>query len=304
MLKAAAEEHERRSKVHAEAQRHADRMDAALEGAESRLSRVHKVLADIPSPEAEAARRKEAVRRLCQEQRDLERDRCDIERTGPDMQEVGARLKRARSSVERAEQEIKRLGIKLSRLDALIELQDGNAVEEKLAGAKEDLEARESELEVMEHELAVLQRLSRALDAAQESARDRYVAPVLRELVPLIRLLWPDAEIRFDAEDVLPVALVRKGTEEDFNVLSGGTQEQIALMVRLAFARMLASSGSPAPAIFDDAIVFTDDDRIEAMFHALTRQAMDLQIIILSCRQKAFRDLGGVSLHIDSASAV
>ena len=91
---------------------------------------------------------------------------------------------------------------------------------------------------------------------------------------------------------------MRAGTEEDFDILSGGTQEQIALLVRLAFARMLAKAGRPAPIILDDAIVYTDDDRIERMFDALTRQAHDLQIVVFSCRQKAFRDLGGRGLSI------
>ena len=91
---------------------------------------------------------------------------------------------------------------------------------------------------------------------------------------------------------------MRAGTEEDFDILSGGTQEQIALLVRLAFARMLAKAGTSAPIILDDAIVYTDDDRIERMFDALTRQAHDLQIVVFSCRQKAFRDLGGRGLGI------
>ena len=55
------------------------------------------------------------------------------------------------------------------------------------------------------------------------------------------------------------------------------------------------------PPILDDAIVYTDDDRIERMFDALTRQAPDLQIIVFSCRQKAFRDPGGRSLDIGPA---
>ena len=115
-------------------------------------------------------------------------------------------------------------------------------------------------------------------------------------------MLWPDAGLRIDADEVLPAALEREGTEEQFEVLSGGTQEQIALLVRLAFARMLARGGASAPVILDDAIVFTDDDRIERMFDALTRQAQDIQIIVLSCRQRAFRDLGGRALEIIPAS--
>lgn len=73
------------------------------------------------------------------------------------------------------------------------------------------------------------------------------------------------------------------------------------MLVRLLLARKLARGGAPAPVIFDDAIVSTDDDRIERRFDALTRQARDLQIIVLSCSQRAFRDLRGQRLEIMSA---
>ena len=53
-----------------------------------------------------------------------------------------------------------------------------------------------------------------------------------------------------------------------------------------------------APVILDDALVFSDDDRIERMFDALHRQAGDLQIIVLSCRQRAFSSLGGTALRL------
>ena len=95
--------------------------------------------------------------------------------------------------------------------------------------------------------------------------------------------------------------LTRRSVEEDLAVLSGGTREQVSLLVRLAFANLLARRGTPAPVILDDAIVYTDDDRIEQMFDALTRRAEGLQIIVLSCRQRAFRALGGQALGITPA---
>lgn len=45
--------------------------------------------------------------------------------------------------------------------------------------------------------------------------------------------------------------------------------------------------------ILDDAPVHSDDDRIVKMFTALTRVAQDQQIIVFSCRQLAFQNLGG-----------
>ncbi|NOX40012.1 MAG: hypothetical protein GXP05_05725 [Alphaproteobacteria bacterium] len=155
----------------------------------------------------------------------------------------------------------------------------------------------------MRFEVEVLKELAKTLDAARTTARDRYFEPVISELKPLLKLLWPDAELKFDGDSILPTALIRDGQEESIDVLSGGTREQIALLVRLAFARLLASGGRHAPIILDDALVYTDDDRIECMFDALHRQAGDLQIIVLSCRQRAFRELGGQKLAFKVVSA-
>lgn len=48
----------------------------------------------------------------------------------------------------------------------------------------------------------------------------------------------------------------------------------------------------------DDALVHSDDDRIEAMFTALHRVAHDQQILVLNCHQRAFASLGGERLVV------
>ncbi|MCU0908377.1 MAG: hypothetical protein MUF73_13240 [Rhodobacteraceae bacterium] len=50
--------------------------------------------------------------------------------------------------------------------------------------------------------------------------------------------------------------------------------------------------------ILDDALVHSDDDRIEAMFTALHRTARDQQIIVLTCRSRAFAALGGARVTV------
>ncbi len=281
-------------------QKQAARAAAVLEGAEGRQARAETLLAEFEDPEAERSRLETVVSELTTAHGEAMQASKALAAKAPDLEAAGAALDRARSVVQGADQDRHRIRVELSRLDAAIDIRAGEAVEEELADAVIRLDDAKRTLDELEFEVAVLTRLEDALEEARTSARDRYVEPVLSELAPLVRLLWPEAELRFDAEDVLPAALERAGTEEQFAVLSGGTQEQIAVLVRLAFARMLARGGAPAPVIFDDAIVFTDDDRIERMFDALTRQAQDLQIIVLSCRQRAFRELGGRRLEIVS----
>jgi DNA repair exonuclease SbcCD ATPase subunit len=228
----------------------------------------------------------------------VEAELSHLRATAPDLAATEAALNRAKSVEDAARQQIDALRPAIATLTERIAGNSGEAVEERLQETDEKLEAALAHRARVEREVKVLQRLQSALEFARTEARDRYFEPVAGELRPLLHLLWPDAELQWADETLLPQALIRHGQPESVDILSGGTQEQIAFLVRLAFARLLAKGGRPAPVILDDALVFTDDDRIERMFDALHRQAGDLQIIVLSCRQRAFRDLGGRVLQI------
>ena len=288
--------------AHGHAETAAAKATAGDESAGTREARALAALSGIDEPEAERTAGREALSRLRTELDDATRGRKVAAAAAPNLEAAAAALERARSILERADEDRQRIRLELVKLDTSISIQAGEAVDEELADIDVRLEAAQTALDGLEFEVAVLKKLDAALETARALARDRYVEPVMTELVPLLRLFWPDAELRFDPETLLPTALVRAGTEEDFNILSAGTQEQIALLVRLAFAHMLAQTGATAPVILDDAIVYTDDDRIERMFDALTHQAHDLQIVVFSCRQKAFRDLGGRGLNIVPAT--
>ena len=118
------------------------------------------------------------------------------------------------------------------------------------------------------------------------------------ELRPLLGLLFDDVSVTFDERTLLPQTIMRDGQEEEVQRLSGGMREQLSILTRLAFSRLLAREGNPAPVVLDDALVYSDDDRIERMFDALHRQARDQQILVFSCRQRAFQRLGGNLLRM------
>lgn len=277
--------------------READTRAAVLaDAAATAEAKARAALAD-DSPEAEAALLADlATARQSRDTALAERDR--LAAAAPNRTAVAAALARATSVATGAEDDIRKAELELARLDSEIALRSGEGVLEDLADTAARLQAAEARLAAIRTEVEVLKELAAALEAARNEARDRYLEPVMAELRPLLRALWPDAELHFDGESLLPTRLVRGGTEEDLDVLSGGTQEQVALLVRLAFARLLAKRGRPAPVILDDALIFTDDDRIEKMFDALTALAADQQILVLTCRQRAFRDLGGTRLAL------
>jgi hypothetical protein len=217
---------------------------------------------------------------------------------GDDLEAAEAALARARSAIRAAEERAGRLHRELAELSGQIRTRAEDAVEEEWQEARDRLAEASLRVSRFAAEVAALERLRAALQAARARARDLYLKPVIGELKPLLRLLFEDVEIRFSEETLLPESISRNGQDEDVERLSGGMREQLSVLTRLAFARLLARDGRPAPVILDDALVYSDDDRIERMFDALHRQARDQQIIVFSCRQRAFARLGGNVLEM------
>jgi len=221
-----------------------------------------------------------------------------LRQDAPDLETVRASHTRLNSAIQRSEDEREALGKEVAELDGRIAISSENAIEEthdEITGRRQAAEAR---LAVFEKEIAALQLLRQVLEDARIAAKEQFFQPVMAELKPLLALLFDEASITFDDTTLLPQTLARNGQDEDISVLSGGMREQLAILTRLAFARLLANGGHPVPVILDDALVYSDDNRIERMFDALHRQANDIQIIVFTCRQRAFERLGGNGLRM------
>lgn len=251
------------------------------------------------------ALRSERERTLAATAADLETSLTTVEeglsalRAGAvDLDSAEATLRRTKSVESAAAAETALLKEGLADLNAVIRTRSDEAIEEQWREAVDALAATAARVAAFEREVAILQRLLSTLEIARSSARDLYLKPVMTELRPLLALLFDDVSITFDDRTLLPQTILRNGQEEDVERLSGGMREQLSVLTRLAFARLLARDGRPAPVILDDALVYSDDDRIERMFDALHRQSREQQIIVFSCRQRAFAKLGGHVLQM------
>lgn len=297
-LERSAAEREAARSQEAELRRALEGAQAHHQAAQQRLQRAEAALAE----QGDMAQR---LVSLQQRQAELEQGLATrkaqyqlLEQQAPNLEQAQARAARAKSEQASTREAVQGHLRDLAVLDSRIATSAGAAVEEDLAELRDQVIGARKRLQGIEFEVAVLRRLEQALERARSAAQEAYIGPVLKELQPLLRLLWPEARLALDAGQVLPDQLQRAGQEEAFDSLSGGTQEQVALLVRLAFARLLARRGQPAPIILDDAIVYTDDARIEKIFDALTLQANEMQILVFTCRQKSFRALGGTQLSI------
>jgi DNA repair exonuclease SbcCD ATPase subunit len=186
----------------------------------------------------------------------------------------------------------------IERLRARIQALAGGGLDERLAVARRRCDELELECAKYRGEVEALEFLLRVLRDAERDAKERYVGPLVRRIRPYLEALFPGADLAVD-EAFRITAVARNGGAEPFERLSDGTREQIAILTRLAFAELLADQGRPAVVVLDDALVFSDDRRIEQMFEILLRAAQKLQIIVFTCRERVFADLPARRLRVE-----
>lgn len=183
----------------------------------------------------------------------------------------------------------------LAALEARIEIEGGKGLAEQGAAAAEEVTAAETALARMVQEADTLGLLRDVLTEAREEVSRTLVGPVARRASSYIQRILPGSDPIFDTGLALP-SIRRGGVEEETERLSSGTQEQLALLTRLAFADMLREQGKPVSLILDDPLVYSDDVRLDAMIDLLAEASAEMQIIVLTCRDRAFRAAPGTRI--------
>ena len=210
-----------------------------------------------------------------------------------------------RSQVKKIEQDqqdrhrkIEDLKTAIAKLEGGIESVGGDGLGEKEQSLREQHSLVSREVKRHKRRIATLGLLAATIEDCYRERRDRLHAPLLKHLRPFLHEVFPSAELKLGDRFAVE-GLRRTGPDsENFEQLSDGTKEQIAVLVRLAMGAMLCKRGQEAPIILDDALVFSDDTRIEQMFNALTRAGENQQVIIFTCRSRTFETLGGCRLSI------
>ena len=253
-----------------------------------------------PARTAETERRNASAASAETKVRQMVRDLAAWAELAPDAAELG-KLQEATLTAETearaAETELARIQQDAAHIEGELGQARNDDIEMRATVAADELERAEAEARRLDQEVAVLHVLDRELGVQEDATRSEFLAPVLARLAPYLNTLFPGAEIAFDAA-LAPQGLARNQIREALERTSQGTQEQIAVLVRLAFARLFADTGHTVPLILDDALVYSDDQRISSMFRALEQAAEHHQVIVLTCRTLAFERLRGERVRL------
>lgn len=209
-----------------------------------------------------------------------------------------SRMERFATALETQKKTAEDLREAIARLEGEVLIAGGDGLGERAATLKLQQEMASAELARLSERVEVLKLLRDTVQGCHDRRREELNRPLLRHLRPFLNDVFPAAELSL-GDNFAISGLSRSGpAAELFGRLSLGTQEQVAVLVRLAMGAMIAERGEDVPVILDDALVFSDDARIEQMFDAISRAGRNQQVIVLTCRARSFASLGGRQLKI------
>lgn len=208
-----------------------------------------------------------------------------------------AAVVRQEQAISTAANEVSKLAQELARLEGELSGSGDHDIHQRIAEIAGALARARARAAYCESEVAALTLLSRLIDEAASASQERFLAPVLARIAPYLSAVLPQTRLNLSKE-LVPAGLVRASGTDGFATLSGGTREQLAVLTRLGFGRLLADRGQAAPVILDDALVYSDDERIERLFGVLRAASEHHQVIVMTCRSRVFETLGGTPLKI------
>ncbi|QEI09589.1 AAA family ATPase [Pigmentiphaga aceris] len=176
------------------------------------------------------------------------------------------------------------------QLQGRLDQAGSQGVGENLAQAAADVERLQRRRDEFSRRALALDLLVDLLRTQRDAATQRLQAPLARRLNHYLHLLFPNAALRLD-DSLMPTGLQRGDNEDLLRSLSFGTQEQLGVLVRLAYADLLQEAGRPTLLILDDALVHADESRRALMKRALFDAGERHQILIFTCHGEMWQDL-------------
>ncbi|WP_291080539.1 AAA family ATPase [Dietzia sp. UBA5065] len=172
-------------------------------------------------------------------------------------------------------------------------------------GRLEDVAVAERETDAAGRENDALWRRARAADLLHRTLVQRraeallaYQEPFHRAVLELGSLVYGrEFDVRL-GEDLTILSRRIGEVTVDYDALSGGAREQLAVIVRIACARIVGDDG--VPVFLDDTMGYTDPTRRLTMGAVIAAAAATSQVIVLTCDRARFAGIGGARTHVMS----
>ena len=196
--------------------------------------------------------------------------------------EVAAELADARATVEVLRAAREAACEKLREVTIELSVFGTEGRQGKLDAAETEREHAGSNHTRVERRARAAQVLRSVMARHRDTTRLRYVEPYRAELQRLGRPVFgPTFEVDVDS-DLRICTRTLDGVTVPYDSLSGGAKEQLGILARLAGAALVAKEDT-VPVVVDDALGFTDPDRLAKMGAVFDTVGAHGQVIVLTC---------------------
>jgi DNA repair exonuclease SbcCD ATPase subunit len=284
-LDAARKLNDSRDKKYQKVKVELDLKDDELKRTESRLERSRK---KTPDDELELELSK-CTKTVKSEEEDVKSAEANLRNKEPDR--VRTLEKTAKDSLQTIEKKLKGAQKENTEVKTRLKVFGEDGLHEKLHAAQSNLDHQQQGNAAMFRRGSAAKLLYKTMKEERDKVRLAYVAPLKEKIDMLGRLVFNNS-FEVEVNENLEVASrTIDGYTVPFDSLSGGTKEQISLISRLACAMTVSKEGG-APLIVDDALGYTDPERLKLMGAVLAKGGRECQIIILTCVPDRYSNVG------------
>nr|MDE0500702.1 AAA family ATPase [bacterium] len=205
-------------------------------------------------------------------------------------------LDNAQAASRRAAEELRRNEEEERELRASLKLRGEEGLYTRLGEAERQLRRVHRQYERMEGRADAAALLHAKFGARRQESQLRYHAPLTQRVEEFGRIVFgPDFKIEL-GDNLEVIRRTLRGVTLDVDHLSAGAREQLGLLSRLACAAIVSPNGGGAPVIIDDALGWSDPDRLSRMGAAIAAAGLQCQIIVLTCTPGRYAHVGSAKV--------
>ena len=306
------------ARVVREREEEADRYEVASENAKKRLGDSQIGNAELAARVdgarerlEEAAGRLEEARKeasdeelggnLATEQRGLELVERELkemrERLGAaDPASIEARLESVRGAKRRAEGERQENRRRRDELRGKLQAQGEEGLQGALDEARIQLDRLTREHEARESRASEARLLQETFERHRRQAHQQYIQPFKERIDEFGRIVFGGTfEVELNEELEISRRTV-DGVTLDTDQLSTGAREQLGVLSRLACAAIVSPEDGGVPVMIDDALGWSDPQRLQSMGAAINAAGKQCQIVILTCYPGRYAHVGDATV--------
>jgi uncharacterized protein YhaN len=208
---------------------------------------------------------------------------------------VKALAETAKGSLQTTQNRRSAVQTELTEVQTRLKIHGEEGLHEKLHAAQSRFEHLEKDNLALFRRAAAAKLLFETMREERDKARRAYVAPLKEKIEHLGRLVFDDSFQVEISEELQIASRTTKGVTVPFDSLSGGTREQLSLIFRLACSMIVAKDGG-TPLILDDALGYTDPERLRLMGAVLAKAAKECQVVIFTCVPDRYNNVGQATI--------